>query len=341
MKTVRRSNRGGATVELAVLMIVLIPTIMYTMYLEDLLYFKFDLEETVVSSAWDYSSADFRKYKAPAVTGRVVEAASQTFWDHTSAWNSYGDPNYDAKETVHHQEMTAHQCWLAKGGDEIKCSVSAIVGMSIEPVFNFKNHGGLASCEAILGVQNYFLPNQFFEWFGKVSISGKASAGSGGGTSDSSKDSNQERKRQTTGQGAIHETAKGDTYLYPKMKFGVVHDSWALYKTDNIDPDVDQLLQPATGSEFSRWVAIPYGLRSGKLSEANKFADDAIDKEILSSGVKTDGIGDRLSSLPLAYDKGAQRLINGHHTSAWTDARHSGTNQTQVDKYMALPESTW
>ncbi len=347
MKTVRRSNRGGATVELAVLMIVLIPTIMYTMYLEDLLYFKFDLEETVVSSAWDYANADFRKNKGGDISGTVRQSAMQTFWDHTSAWNSYADPNYDAKETVHHQEMTAHQCWLAQGGQEIACDFTTSpsspmsVGLVVEPTFIFKNQGGLASCDAILGVQNYFLPNQFFQWFGKVSISGKASAGAGGGTSDASKDSTQERKRHTAGQSEIHNEAKGDTYLYPKIKFGVVHDSWALYKTDDIDPDVDQLLQPLTGSEFSRWVKIPYGLRSQYLSDANKFADDAVDKEILTSQVKTDGIGDRLSSIPIAYKKDPQRLINGHHTSGWTDSRHSGTQGTMVDKYLGMPDTTW
>ena len=119
MRNSTRSRRGGATVELAVLMIVLIPSILYTMYLEDLLFYKFDLEETVVSTPWDFSNHDYRKKKGNEITGSVRQAAMQTFWDHTSAWNSYENPNYDAKETIHHQSMAAHQCWLAQGGQEI------------------------------------------------------------------------------------------------------------------------------------------------------------------------------------------------------------------------------
>ena len=56
-------------------MIVLIPTILYTMYLEDLLFFKFDLEETVISTPWDFANQDFRKYDTDAVTGTSFRAA--------------------------------------------------------------------------------------------------------------------------------------------------------------------------------------------------------------------------------------------------------------------------
>lgn len=323
MRNSTRSRRGGATVELAVLMIVLIPSILYTMYLEDLLFYKFDLEETVVSTPWDYANYDYRKKDGDAISGSVRQAAMQTFWDHTSAWNSYENPNYDAKETIHHQASAAHQCWLAQGGQEIACSFESNVGLAVEPTYIWKNSGGLASCNAILGVQNYFLPNKFFQWWGKVSITG---------------DGKQVMKRHTTGNSEIHAEAKQDPYLYPKMTFGVVHDTWALYKTDDIDPTThpaDQL------SEFASWVRIPYGLRAGKLSDANKFADDAIDKEILDSQVKIDGVGDTLITPPVAWKAAPEREFYDHHTSAWTDQRHQNTYNKQEDKYMGLPDSTW
>lgn len=316
-------KRGTATVEMAVMMIVLIPTILYTMYLEDLLIFKFDLEETVVSTPWDYANADYRKNDTDSISGTVRQAAMQTFWDHTSAWNSYEDPNYDAKQTIHHQEMTAHQCWLAEGGQEIACEVEKSVGLLVEPTFIMKNRGGLASCNAILGVQNYFLPNKFFEWWGKVSITG---------------DGKQKMKRHTTGNSQIHTEAKNDPYVYPKLTFGVVHDTWALYKTDDIDPTmhpVDQL------SEFASWVRIPYGLRAGKLSDANQFADDAVNAEILGNQVKIDGVGDTLLTPPVAFKNDPQREFNSHYTSAWSDSRHQQTQQTQENYYMGVAETTW
>jgi hypothetical protein len=219
--------------------------------------------------------------------------------------------------------MAAHQCWLAEGGQEIQCEVSSLVGLEIQPTFNFKNHGGLASCNAILGVQNYFLPEKFFQWWGKVSITG---------------DGKQAMKRHTAANTAIHSEAANDPYLYPKMTFGVLADSWALYKTDDIDPTTHPLDQM---TEFSSWVRIPYGLRAGKLSDANKFADDAIDKEILGDQVKIDGIGDTLLTPPLAWKADPKREFNNHWASAWSDQRHQDTQGKLKDKYMGVPESTW
>jgi hypothetical protein len=322
VKRFHRSRRGAATVELSLLMIVLIPSILYTMYLEDLLYYKFDLEETIVSSPWDFSTHDYRK-NGSGVAGTVQQAAMQTFWDHTSAWNSYDDPNYDAKETVHHEAMAAHQCWLAQGGREIQCSMDKMVGITIEPTFGFKNQGGLASCNAVLGVQNYFLPEQFFHWWGKVSITG---------------DGQQKMKRHTTGQSQIHAEAKNDPYLYPEMHFGVMADTWALYKTDDINP----LAHPADQmSEFSSWVRIPYGLRAGKLSDANQFADDAIQRKILSQTVKVDGLGDTLLTPPLAWKKNYDREFGGHTASGWSDPAHQQTYNGLQDQYMGMPTNSW
>lgn len=325
-KRLRRlgKQRGTATVEMAVMMIVLIPTILYTMYLEDLLFFKFDLEETVTSTPWDFSTHDYRKNSADDITGTVRQAAMQTYWDHTSAWNSYEDPNYDAKETIHHQDMAAHECWLAQGGQEVQCSVSKMVGMEIEGRFIMMNHGGLASCDAILGVQNYFLPNKFFEWWGKVGVTG---------------DGNQKMKRHTAGQSEIHNEARNDPYLYPKMTFGVVHDTWALYKTDDIDPTMHPM---EVLTDFGKWTNILYAMHANsKITEANKFADDAAQKQILSNQVKIDGIGDTLLTAPVAFKNDPQREVNGHYTSAWSDTRHQQTQQTQENKYMGVAETTW
>ncbi len=319
----QRAKRGTATVEMAVLMIVLIPTILYTMYLEDLLFFQFDLQETVTSTPWDFSNHDYRKKSGSDISGAVQQASMQTFWDHTSAWNSYEDANYDAKETVHHQDMAAHECWLAQGGQEIKCTFDSTTGMLVQPTYNFMNSGGLGWCDAVLGVQNYFLPNKFFEWWGKVGVTG---------------DGNQKMKRHTAGQSEIHNEAKQDPYLYPKMQFGVVHDTWALYKT----PEIDPLMHPANlTEEFTKWVAIPYGLRMGKLSDAKQFLSDAADKEILSSALGVDVTGDMLETPPLAYKDDHQREFGNHYTSAWSDSRHQQTYNTLQNFYMGVPETSW
>lgn len=320
----RRSPRGGAAVELAVLMIVLVPTILYTMFLEDLLFYKLDQAEAIVSTPWDFHAMDYRNKGSDAV-GWVQHAARLTYADHTSATNSYSDPQYDTEGENHHVAMTAHQCWLASGGEQVTCSIQGTVGLSVDPVFNFMNHGGMATCYAKLGVQNYFLPQDLFgKMFSTVSI--------GGG----------KLKEKKWEDNAFHGNAKQDPYVFPEQNFGVVVDPWALNKMD----DDEGLLNPDThpanlGAQFTRWVAIPYGLRKQHLNDANQFADDAIDKEILGSQVKIDGIGDTLLTPPVAWKKDANREFNNHYASGWSDNRQSQTTNKLQNQYMGQPTSYW
>lgn len=317
MKTMTRRQRGSATVELALLMIVIIPTLLYTFYLEDLLFYKFDLEETVVSTPWDGAIVN---YRGGGDTGSIVTAAMQTFWDHTSAWNTYNDARFDGRETVHHQAMTAHQCWLAKGGQEVQCGFDKSVGISVEPTFNFMNQGGMLSCDAILGVQNYFLPEKFFSWWGKNDLA------------DQSK-----MKMHTNDNAGIHAAARQDPYLYPKMYFGVVFDSWALNKTDDISPN------DLPFNDFSKWVNIEYSFsgRRGKREDAKQFLQDAVDKEILGSALGMDLSGDMIDTPPIAFNNNGDRKFSKHHASGWNDSRHEQTYNSMQNKYFGVPENKW
>lgn len=65
MKTTQRMQRrrGGATVELAIMMVFLIPTFLYSLFLDDLLNFKLEMQETIVSTPWDYNFLDYNKAK--------------------------------------------------------------------------------------------------------------------------------------------------------------------------------------------------------------------------------------------------------------------------------------
>lgn len=322
--------------ELAILMIVLIPTILYTMYLEDLLYYQFDLQETVVSSAWDPAHYDYRLRTSDFVSKEVTSAAKQTYEDHSSAWNSYENPDYDSSP-IHHQAMTAHQCWEALGGQRVQCEINEQVGLVVDSRFAQRNHGGLASCSAILGVQNYFLPESFLGWFGKVGITG---------------DGKQSIKRHTAGQSEIHSEAANDPFLYPKMTFGVVHDPWALYwthpdKAKRAHQDINPDNHPAEiGTEFSEWVQIPYHAHNDLIFEAKMFADEAINAEILSDRVRKDGKkGDLLSTPAMAWKKDPERLFKKDHTaSAWTDGRQQQTYQRRREGsngYMGVKVGTW
>jgi hypothetical protein len=111
-----RRARGGAMVEFVILNIVLVPLLLYAIFLMDAAYLKLDLQETVVSGVWDFSQ---RNTEPPSGSGSVGPANSFNanngmelqatakpvrivYSDHTSAFddgaeqdqtNGYGDSN--------------------------------------------------------------------------------------------------------------------------------------------------------------------------------------------------------------------------------------------------------
>jgi hypothetical protein len=57
----RLRARGAAAVETAVTMIVLVPLIFYTLFLEDMLAYKLENQEPGIVAAWDYTTNDYMK----------------------------------------------------------------------------------------------------------------------------------------------------------------------------------------------------------------------------------------------------------------------------------------
>ncbi|MCL2012348.1 MAG: hypothetical protein FWG75_06140 [Cystobacterineae bacterium] len=66
-------RRGQATVELAILMVALVPTFLYVLASDDLMRFRLDLQEVVVSSPWDYTHLDYleKQVKASPLEGHL------------------------------------------------------------------------------------------------------------------------------------------------------------------------------------------------------------------------------------------------------------------------------
>lgn len=322
MRTRLRAPRGGAAVETAVLMIVLMPLIMYTLFLEDLLAYKLDEQETVVSVPWDLLHHDYMKNSSSDILGQARQAGMQTYWDHTSAWNTYSNPNHDAQDKDHHQALAAHQCWLAQGGEEVACEWENSTGVLIEPKLMPFNKGGKVTCHAILGVENYFLPQQLFQWWGRNPLT--------------------KQKRHTSDD--IHGNAASDPYTFPKEYFSVLHDPWALNHIKNTNP----MSHPSE-------MAHPFFLRENVFYQADRntdkaidFVDGLIDDEILTDQAKYDGMGDNIEATPpLAWKEDPEREFSSHYTSAWSDSRHEGTqgamsgNDQPGQSYMGLPSSRW
>jgi hypothetical protein len=96
-------------VEFVLLNIILIPLLLYAIFLMDAAYLKLDLQETVVSGVWDFSQRNTEppSFKEPGKLGppqekkdndmaELVTAAKgvrQIFSDHTSAFDDGADPD--------------------------------------------------------------------------------------------------------------------------------------------------------------------------------------------------------------------------------------------------------
>lgn len=247
----RRRARGTATVEMAVAMIVIVPITLYTLFLNDLLLYNLDWQEAVVTPAWDAAPLDFPRLSiATEAAARIQSVDRKVFCDHTSAYDSF-DKGFDCNDERHHQAMAAHQCWLA-GGKQITCGVNETLGV-VEPSYGGRfNRGGLVSCTARLGVQNYFIPQRFLSWGVNLTRTEKFSGGAhgnagaattgnswvfgaqGGGGSGSSEAEGEDGVAEAETDALPPGTTASDDF------FAVLHDPWALNHLATILPDDGQ-----------------------------------------------------------------------------------------------------
>ncbi|MCC6334741.1 MAG: hypothetical protein IT380_12250 [Myxococcales bacterium] len=344
-------RRGAAAVELAVTMVLLVPLIMYTLFLEDLLAYKLEQQEPTIVSGWDYAIIDYQEGKG---LGRVPNMNQLKYCDHSSAFDSY-DKTYDCNtDGIHHEAGTAHQCWLVPGAKQLACGVSASVGMELLPTnkeflawHGQFNKGGMARCTATLAVMNYFLPNKFFNWaahsgsqrdvIGKSKLGGEAAKkgsanatvhGEAGGVDQT--DSDSEDTGPTTGGGAA------GSWILKEEVFAVLHDPWALNVIDDTNPNSYQRNHP-----FWERANVYYdNLTGGFVKQGNKDAKDYREEldELIGSNAAEDintfpagtcfpNCGDDPSSLPLAWKKDMTRDFNDGYASGWEDQRMSQANR--------------
>ncbi|MFZ5471719.1 MAG: hypothetical protein ACOZIN_20010 [Myxococcota bacterium] len=229
----RRRVRGGATVELAISMIVLIPIFLYALFLDDLLRYRLDLQEAVVSSPWDFTTQSYQP-SAPALWD--VQHFNRLSWcDHTSAYNSF-DESFECEDQNHHQAVGAHVCWLTQGSKQVTCQLSKnegkFAGLIPGAIHEEFNRGGFYQCSARVAVLNYLLPQTLFSEFSQTVMT--------------------DRKKMS---GAVHSegsgAAAGDVYLLDSQEFGLVTDTWALNTTQDRTVAEDGLLYDRVNKAYT------------------------------------------------------------------------------------------
>lgn len=320
--------RGTAAVEMAVTMVLLVPLILYTLFLQDLLNYKLENQEPTIVAGWDHITTDYM-----TSTADVGGMNRLKYCDHSAAYDSYTDKDYDCESATHHQAPTAHQCWITAGGEQVQCTVIRDEGDSTDRPsgsfhgwvygkFHSWSKGGMAVCSARLAVMNYFLPNTFMNWFSRVDVTDK------------------ERFEQDA-HADKDATTVDNTWVLVKEYFAVMADPWALNHIGEVEPgDFDAMTGGGAGSRVPGKVQGEdyyhplldrtghfykyYGNRRG-LADAESWRTSV--SGLLSEYAQIDTIGDHLGSVPVSWKPEKTRSESAGYASGWADQRMSRSNR--------------
>ncbi|HSP77167.1 MAG TPA: hypothetical protein VLQ93_01465 [Myxococcaceae bacterium] len=186
-----RRQRGGALVETALMMLVLIPLLLYAIFLMDAAYLKLDLQETVVSGIWDFSTRNAESGSASDEMDTPMRAVRASYSDHTSAFEDGAEVDPDvaadygntARITGNHLHEKHHKVYFAaqytfrwEGADtQFLCNSGDDMNWNLDPLFKGFGQrfgtGGYVKCEATGYIYNYLIPQKLFTNFTDVDMS--------------------------------------------------------------------------------------------------------------------------------------------------------------------------
>lgn len=351
-----RRPRGSAAVELSIMCVVLVPLMMYVSFLQDALLFKLDGQEAAISAPYDFMTQgydDVFEQKLKVDPEEVGKQNRRTHCDHTAAYNTYsdaiydcgakGDPEKDTTAMHHYGEWSVHQCWLVKGASQVHCKWdgTGVPGRSlaVQAWAARYNQGGIASCSARIGIMNYYLPNKFFEFWSKQSVTGDS-----GGKARLQNFADQ-------GENLVHDTARkkansGNAMVLPKDSLAMVADPWALNHIEPYGPDKDApittwlvpgLLAPQYHPLLDR-AGMYYVAQAENETSATDFRSKA--DAFLSYFAEIDGVGDSPLSLPIRYAAERTRAGGDGFASGWKDSRQSDMDDARAENYFGLTDAS-
>ena len=213
--------------EMAISMLVIVPVILYALFMDDLLRFRLDAQEAAVSSVWDFTNRSYQQRTGSANDAYAVQHVDRLiFCDHSSAFDSF-NRNQDCEDPRHHVAVAGHVCWLIGGSEQVTCKLadaklgtSFTGGPAMMPANKFVssyNKGGFFTCEAKEAVLNYLIPKHFFTQFTTVKLTDKKKS-----------------------KGNVHTAASGAgqdaVYDLPREQLGLLADTWAMNDIPDIDP---------------------------------------------------------------------------------------------------------
>jgi hypothetical protein len=351
MRTYRsRSNRGQAAVELSLLGILIIPTFLYIIFLDDLLRYKQDQQEAMVAAGWDFTTLNWDhqtlqnpEYYLPNKGTPANQADSRheshvsfynrmAYSDHTAATPRFDDPTADLSEK-HHLGVGAHQCWLVgeTKNNQVTCTqvdVNIAANFTVDGTVNGRTRlrdfvsqgtGGLYQCKGRVGVVNNFLPSGVL-FFSKEELSSRKFHGkfSDSGSIDfDGKNTHSYRK-------------SAEAYHFPFDTFAVVTHPWAMTDQEDVSPTNSPRL-PATTSGvplYDRVVQIYNSVGPiAAIGSATIYPVKAIQQQLISPAVIIDqatpvSSGDLMLTPEVAFRKAYDPTVNGYQGGTFYSSQY-------------------
>jgi hypothetical protein len=183
-------ERGGAMVELVVLMLVFIPLIMLPMYFQDALRYKLDTQEAVYSTAWDFAFGKYDEETADNIAPSITSANRRIF---ANLWS--GNRNDKRNPAGPWADFN----WKSR----IDCSANKDFGSDAYGMLAKAYHndsevgtkGGLVTCKGTISVTNHYIPRVFLQEFASKNL---------------------------------FDPGRNEL-SYPEVKFGVMVDPWCIH----------------------------------------------------------------------------------------------------------------
>lgn len=339
-RNLNRRSRGQAAVELSLLTIIIVPTTLYVLFLDDMLRFKLDQQEAIVTTLWDLGVMDWEDGNKGAknVSGAVQTYNRYAFGDHNVVDSRYDDLNAINDDKRHHLAIGAHQCWLVGGaGNQVTCGgrdpgVGATFFPDLAPgaqkaTQNAAQTGGYYSCTGRIGVINNWLPPETLMQFSKEKLTRT--------------NYHHDPYTKVHDTGATYGDDDRGVYHFPADTFSVVTDTWAMTQYPAVSPDAQSgILYNRVAASYRR-LAVKALMTPAAVFPVLLGARNLANPLIATGNSQR---GDNVYTPQVAFTKNmpnpTANPYNPYFASAWQDwgsDRVKGTHSARKNEYMGLP----
>jgi hypothetical protein len=197
----RRQQRGAATIEMALMLVIFVPLVFFTMYASDAVFHLLNVQEAVVTTLWDMSTQSFSQEPNP----RTARSNANNFVDNTVAGFdrvAYFDmaSEYNAEKEIdsngtsykpdkkHLTQAFGQASWCnsenncqppasdynTAAAQEVHCQLdqggiqSFYLDLGAIWYSQTAGAGGIVTCSAKAWLYNYLIPKDFLPGFGRA-----------------------------------------------------------------------------------------------------------------------------------------------------------------------------